>query len=456
MEQFARLRGGTRYRRMSASGQMRIDRLLPRLAEAAARHPPPEATLERLLRLVDQIGRRESYLALLTEYPAVLASVARLVSQSAWACETLCRHPVLMDELLEPRALVAPTPAALRAALAHALDATDGSTEQQMDALRRLRHVQTFRLLALDLAGALTIEALSDHLSELAVAILDAVLPLAWERVSTRHRDVPRFAVIGYGKLGGKELGYESDLDLIFLHDDDHADASAQYARLAQRINTWLASHTGAGVLYETDLRLRPDGAAGLLVSRFEAFETYQRTQAWTWEHQALTRARFVAGDAAIGARFETLRRDLLALPRDPIRLRDDVVAMRAKMRDGHRNDTDCFDLKHDPGGIVDVEFAVQTLVLAHAATHPALLDNAGNIALLVRAESAGLLAPGVGTAAGDAYRRWRALQHARRLQGDREARVDVDADIARDRAAVAALVQAVFGDDGGGSRQAA
>jgi glutamate-ammonia-ligase adenylyltransferase len=444
-DQLVQLRTGARYRRMSASGQSRVDGLLPRLVETAARFAPPQSTLERLLRLVDQIGRRESYLALLTEYPAVLDAVARLVSRSAWACETLCRHPVLMDELLDPRSIVAPTRGALRDGLARELDATDGSTEQQMDALRRFRHVQTFRLLALDLAGALPIEAVSDHLSDLAETILEAVLPLAWLRLATRHRDVPRFAIVGYGKLGGRELGYGSDLDLIFLHDDDHSDAAAQYARLAQRINTWLGSHTGAGVLYETDLRLRPDGAAGLLVSRFEAFETYERNQAWTWEHQALTRARFVAGDVEIGVQFEALRRAVLALPRDRATLRDEVRAMRQKMRDGHRNTTDLFDLKHDPGGIVDVEFAVQMLVLAHAATHPELLDNAGNIALLARAEAAGLLPAGVGAAAGDAYRRWRALQHARRLQGEGEARVPADSVVA-ERAAVAALTRAVFG----------
>src|SRR5262249_5073167 len=162
-------------------------------------------------------------------------------------------------------------------------------------------------------------------------AVLAQVLRLAWAGLRTRHRDEPCFAIVGYGKLGGKELGYASDLDLIFLYDDDHVEAPENYARLAQRINTWLTSFTGAGVLYETDLRLRPDGASGLLVSRFGAYEEYQRTKAWTFEHQALTRARFVAGDAGIGARFEQLRSEVLSQPRDVARLKEEVLTMRQK-----------------------------------------------------------------------------------------------------------------------------
>src|SRR6185295_8013633 len=197
-------------------------------------------------------------------------------------------------------------------------------------------------------------ETLSDHLSDLACVILSQVLRLAWAGLRTRHRDDPRFAIVGYGKLGGKELGYASDLDLIFLYDDDHAEAQENYARLAQRMNTWLTSFTPAGVLYETDLRLRPDGASGLLVSHFQAFAEYQESKAWTFEHQALTRARFVGGDADIGARFERLRKDVLRLPRDLPRLNADVLQMRGKMLEGHPNRSGLFDIKHDRGGIVD------------------------------------------------------------------------------------------------------
>ena len=198
--------------------------------------------------------------------------------------------------------------------------------------------------------------------------LLAETLARCWAGLHNAPPRTPRFAVIGYGKLGGKELGYASDLDLVFLYDDADERARRIYARLAQRINTWLGSLTPAGMLYETDLRLRPDGASGLLVSSTEAFRDYQLHQAWTWEHQALTRARFVCGDAAIGAAFEALRREVLRPPRDAGKLRDEVLAMREKMHAGHPNDSGLFDLKHDSGGIVDVEFSVQYLVLRHCA----------------------------------------------------------------------------------------
>ena len=237
------------------------------------------------------------------------------------------------------------------------------------------------------MSGTLTVERLADHLSALADAILDATLARCWAHVRSSEAP-PRFAIIGYGKLGGKELGYASDLDLVFLYDvePDSPDADRaveRYARLAQRLNTWLTSTTAAGRLYDTDLRLRPDGAAGLLVSSFSAFRKYQRETAWTWEHQALTRARFVGGDAAIGAAFEAERIAILRLPRDRARLAADVIEMRGKMHAGHPNRSASFDLKHDPGGMVDIEFIVQFLVLAYAHRHQALTRNAGNIALL-------------------------------------------------------------------------
>jgi glutamate-ammonia-ligase adenylyltransferase len=230
----------------------------------------------------------------------------------------------------------------------------------------------------------------------------------------------------------------------VFLYDDTDERAQEIYARLAQRINTWLGTLTPAGMLYETDLRLRPDGASGLLVSSVEAFRDYQLHHAWTWEHQALTRARFVCGDATIGATFEAFRREVLALPRDGDRLRDEVLAMREKMRAGHVNDTALFDLKHDRGGIVDVEFCVQYLVLSHCATHPDLADNVGNIALLVRAGAAGLLPPALAAAAADAYRELRRQQHAVKLSGATYARVP-PAVIAAQRDAVLALWTAVM-----------
>jgi glutamate-ammonia-ligase adenylyltransferase len=444
LERIAALRGSARFRRMSASGQARVDRLLPRLLRAAVEFPPADATFERLLAILESIGRRESYLALLIEYPQTLESVARLVSLSSWACDYLARHPMLLDELLDPQQLGEPDWTVLGGRLASDLAHAKGNTERQMDLLRQFKHVQTFRLLALDLAGRLTLERLSDHLSDLAMLVVNQVLPLAWQQLRAPHRDHPLFAVIAYGKLGGKELGYASDLDLIFLYRDDAPEAPENYARLAQRINTWLTSFTGAGALYETDLRLRPDGASGLLVSEFDAFSTYQRSQAWVWEHQALTRARFVSGAAAIGADFEQLRCDVLRLPRDPASLRAEVVAMRTRMREAHPNPTELFDLKHDPGGIVDVEFVVQFLVLANASTHAPLTGNIGNIALLKLAGELRLIEPGSATHAADAYREYRRAQHALRLRGERYARVDPES-VGPYRRAVLALWRTVL-----------
>jgi len=299
--------------------------------------------------------------------------------------------------------------------------------EQQMDLLRHFKQVQTMRLLTQDLSGTLPLETLSDHLSDLACLILRQVLRLAWSGLRTRHRDEPRFAIVGYGKLGGKELGYASDLDIIFLYDDDHPDAAEQYARLSQRINSWLTSFTPAGVLYETDLRLRPDGASGLLVSRIDAYAQYQHEKAWVWEHQALTRARFVAGDAGIGARFDALREEILRLPRDLDGLRAEIRGMRQRMLEAHPNRSELFDLKHDRGGIVDVEFIVQCLVLGHAHAHPALTGNIGNLALLRLAGRLALIDADLAEAVHHAYREFRRLQHALRLQGEPYARVERD-----------------------------
>jgi glutamate-ammonia-ligase adenylyltransferase len=211
----------------------------------------------------------------------------------------------------------------------------------------------------------------------------------------------------------------------VFLYDDDTPDAGAIYARLAQKLSTWFSTATSAGVLYDTDLRLRPDGASGLLVSSVEAFEDYQRNKAWTWEHQALTRARYICGDAAIGEKFEAIRRGILTLSRDAAKLKEDVLAMRQKMRDGHPNNTDLFDIKHDSGGIVDVEFAVQYLILLHAKAHPELLDNVGNIALLKRSGETGLLPGEIANNAADAYRELRRQQHLAKLSGAEHARIE-------------------------------
>jgi [glutamine synthetase] adenylyltransferase / [glutamine synthetase]-adenylyl-L-tyrosine phosphorylase len=447
LQQLGQLRSGTRYRRMSASGQSRLDRLMPAVIDAAAQSDAPDVTLERMCTVIDSIGRRESYLALLLEYPQALAALARLSAASPWAAEYLSRQPMLLDELIAPQRVEVPDWPRLQAALRAELDANAGNTERQMDLLRHFKHAQTFRLLTLDLAGLLPLETLSDHLSDLAALLLRETLREVWTGLRTRHRDEPSFAIIGYGKLGGKELGYASDLDIIFLYDDEHESAAEVYARLAQRINTWLTSVTPAGVLYESDLRLRPNGVSGLLVSPLQAFRDYQFDKAWVWEHQALTRARAVAGAGDIGAAFEQVRCDVLCMKRDREALKTEVAAMRQKMRDGHPNDSGLFDLKHDPGGIVDVEFAVQYLVLAYACDHPELAGNIGNLALLRLAASLGLIPEALAEGAHAAYRDFRQKQHALRLQGERYARMPALATEAQS-AAVVELWQWIFEGD--------
>jgi len=430
---------------LAESTQLRLNALLPPALEVIGSQPDPAATLERFAALIQAISRRATYLALLAEYPAALRQLVRLLAASPWAAQVLTLQPQLLDELIAPQSLMSvPDWAQLAVQLRDELDAHPGDTEAQLDALRRFKQVQTLRLLAQDVAGRLTLEALSDHLSFLADVLLAETLDRCWAGLKTRHRDTPRFAVIGYGKLGGKELGYASDLDLVFLYDDADERAQEIYARLTQRINTWLGTLTPAGILYETDLRLRPDGAAGLLVSSVEAFRDYQLHHAWTWEHQALTRARFVCGDAAIGAAFEALRREVLCAPRDAEKLHGEVLAMREKMHAGHANNSELFDLKHDSGGIVDVEFCVQYLVLRQSTTHPELADNVGNIALLLRAGAAGLVPIELAQAAADAYRELRRRQHAIKLSGAEYARVPL-ADVASVRDTVKALWRQVM-----------
>lgn len=385
------------------------------------------ATLGRLLDFFEAIARRSAYLALLTEYPHTLERVIRMMNASGWAATFLTQHPILLDELLDDRNEGAGDMGQLAASLDEQLNAAAGDTERQLDILREAHHAQLFRLLALDLAGELSVERLADHLSLLADTIVGATIRHAWRAIASRHCEVPRFAVIAYGKLGGKELGYVSDLDVIFLFDDEDEMAPSNYAKLAQRFITWNTAHTAAGILFDIDTALRPDGASGMLVSTVAAFERYQHESAWIWEHQALTRARFCAGDATIGARFERIRDAVLRKDRSSQerQLKDEVRAMRKRMRDANVNPGALFDLKQDEGGMIDIEFIVQYLVLRHASQYPQLTANAGNIALLKLSGELGLIDPGLAAEAASAYRAMRRLQHQVRLQGQEKARVD-------------------------------
>lgn len=445
----------------SEAARQALQRLVQRALHAAIHYSQeigaahdigPDEHFARFAQLGDVVAGRNTYVALLNQFPRAFERVMRMLAASRWATQYLVRHPILLDELLGERspghdADTGTWSAAVRAQLIEAGE----DQEQQMNLLRDAHHVQVFRLLIADLDGVLTVERLADQLSALADATLALAIEAAWSTLTRKHRDAPRFAVVGYGKLGGKELGYESDLDLIFLYDDDDPAAAETYSMLARRLVTWLSTQTSSGRLFDVDLRLRPDGNAGLMVSPFEAFSRYQRNEgqgghgAWPWEHQALTRARFSAGDASIGERFEAEREHVLMQARDEDTLRSDVLAMRVRILDGHPNTSALFDVKHDRGGMIDIEFIVQYLVLLHARSHHALLRNAGNIALLHIAGELQLIEAPLSIKGADAYRTYRRIQHRLRLNGAERARLpalEVESEIET----VKRLWTAVFG----------
>ena len=441
-ERLLHIRDSGRYRQLPETSRQRMDLLIPQFIALCAAPNNRDQTLPRILNLVESISRRASYLAFLAEYPQVLQRLVNMASASEWACDYLIQYPILLDELLDEREIYRmPDWPALAIALQEQLAECGADMERQMDMLRQFQHSQTFRLLAMDLQGLLPLEKLSDHLSDLADLLLRHMLQLCWRDMRKKHQEqaqfasvnsasslldsgLPAFGIIAYGKLGGRELGYASDLDLIFLYDDMHPDAAEIYARLARNINTMLSSYTSSGRLYEIDLRLRPNGASGLLVSSIPAFEEYQQQHAWVWEHQALTRARFSAGDAHVGKQFEAIRNAVLRKRRDPDALRHEIVAMRQKMRDEHPGKSGLFDIKHDRGGMVDIEFMVQFLVLAHSDKHPDLTANSGNLALLKCAGTLGLIDTQLAEKICGIYRRLRAMQHKMRLNNQSPCRI--------------------------------
>ena len=441
---------GSKIRRLAGGSRERFEQLLPHAVEAARATGAPDIALKRLIHFLEAIASRASYLALLIQSRAALLRLAKLLAASEWAAQYLTTHPILLDELLDERMLnAAPDFAAWSAFASAQLQAgrqkSGVDLEAQMNNLREAHQAQVFRLLAQDLQGLLTIEALADQLSELADRTLALALAECWSALKEKHQPTPQFAIIAYGKLGGKELGYASDLDLVFIYDDAHERAFEVYARLAQRLLTFMETRTTAGRLFETDTRLRPDGASGLPVTSLAAFRDYQEKRAWAWEHQALTRARYCAGDATIGAAFEGVRKHILTLPREHAKLIEEVNVMRQKMHDGHPNKSKLFDLKHDAGGMVDIEFCVQALVLEHARKFAPLIENKGNIALLIRAASAGLIAPEIADGAANAYRAYRKHQHALRLNNQEYARLPKE-QVSDEIAVVLALRKSVLG----------
>ena len=401
LRDFARTPG---VRDLPDAARARLDRVVPALLQAAARSRQPEAALRRVLALLQNILRRSSYLALLDEQPEALRRLVDAVSRSALLAERLAAHPLLLDELLDARA-AGPLPQrdGLRNECEAAVAAAGSDTEAALQALNEKRHALSFRIALAVLDARQSASDSTRQLAWLADAVVAIVLRLAIAETEAAHGQVPgaRFAVLGYGSLGGEELGFGSDLDLVFLYDaadgaqSDGArplEASRYYARLAQKLVALLGTPTAAGKLYEIDVRLRPDGAKGLLVSTLASFSDYQRERAWTWEHQALVRARGCAGDASLLSAFEQVRSATLSRPRDLQKLREDVIAMRARMRaELDRSDAARFDLKQGEGGLVDLEFLLQFLVLRDSQAHAALLSPRDTHGLIAAARAAGL-----------------------------------------------------------------
>jgi glutamate-ammonia-ligase adenylyltransferase len=432
-----------------------VQRLLKLLQRTNAWIDDGRITEEAAVRWSDWMEpllRRESYLALLIERPSVHEQLMRLLGMARWPAKYLHQHPGVIDELagealLAERFMPAEFEQELQRRLT-SLQATGQADEETLlNLLRRAHHAEVFRTLARDVEGRITVEQVADDLSALADSVLQVTSRWVWQNFKQRHRDEPQFAILAYGKLGGKELGYGSDLDIVFVYEDVHERAGEIYASYIRKLINWLTVKTSEGDLYEIDTALRPNGNSGLLVSTFEAYADYQcqrgENTAWTWEHQAMTRARFCLGAPELKVRFDTVRANVINAKRDLASLREEIVSMRDKMRAAHAVKVDCFDVKHSLGGMVDVEFAVQYLVLAYGQKHPCLLDNVGNIALLLNAENAGLLPVGVGQAAGSAYRELRRVQHRARL--DEQPTQVPTAELSQECKAIKALWLAVF-----------
>ena len=400
-------------RSLSREGRAKVDRLIPIILKATSRSPQPDLVLKRIIDLIETIQRRTNYVSLLLENPGALEHLIRLANASPWIITFLSRHPVLLDELIDPRTLYAPPEKdVLRENLNRRLNKIEsGDLEYQIETLCIFRQVNELRVAAADITDVLPLMRVSDYLSDIAETILEKVVSLSWQHLVAKH-GLPSaslngdpcekgFAVIAYGKLGGLELGYGSDLDMVFIHAGDKGQTrgdrpienSQFYARLGQRVLHLLTTHTAAGRIYEIDMRLRPSGSSGMLVSHFTSFQAYQSQDAWTWEHQALLRTRVIIGDKHLTDWFNHVREEILTRKRRKMELQKEVLTMREKMRSTlTQKDSDSFDLKQDRGGMVDIEFLVQFLVLLNAHRFKELVTYPDNVRQIQALSETGII----------------------------------------------------------------
>ncbi|HSH40629.1 MAG TPA: bifunctional [glutamate--ammonia ligase]-adenylyl-L-tyrosine phosphorylase/[glutamate--ammonia-ligase] adenylyltransferase, partial [Arenicellales bacterium] len=432
------LRRGKSYHAHSKVGRERLDRLMPALIQLAGRTGHPHETLARLTHFVEAVGRRSAYLILLIENPQALEQLVRLCGASAWVSNWISRYPLLLEELLSP---ITSTPESFEQELdeeiEHRLQPLDtGDVESHMEAFREIHHAQMLRIAAADINGAIDREQVAHRICLVAEKLLAAVTAWCMSELKAGigapacgdGDRPPAFGIVGYGKLGSRELGYNSDIDVVFMHEGCDPQAATTggrrsisneqyFARLAQRISHSIATRTPSGVVYEIDSRLRPSGGSGPLVTSLQSFHNYQLERAWTWEHQALVRARMVAGPPSLTEAFEAVRAEVIRQPREPEKLRGDVRSMRAKMRAANdRSTSERVDLKQCPGGIIDIEFIVQYYVLRYAHEQPELagprntlelLDLIRRLSLMSRDESDHLM---------EAYRRYLTVDHGHKL----------------------------------------
>ncbi len=425
---------------LSSKGMGVIDRLIPQLIDVIQQIDNQDVTFKRVLTLIEQVAGRNVYLSLLAENPDALAQLLKLSSESLWVCQYLAKFPMLFDELLDTRSLYEPLN---KTELARQLNSCLGQIaaddiEQIMIKLRQFKQVNTLRIAAADIMDVIPLMVVSDYLTYVAEVILDYVVDTAWQMLTKKHGWPPNldqqqqgFGVLGFGKLGGLELGYGSDLDMVFIYDCADGNAltdgkkpiscSQFYGRLGQKVRHILDTKMLSGLLYEVDMRLRPSGDSGLLVAQINSYEDYLKNTAWTWEHQALIRGRFVAGDEQLKPQYEGIRQRILSIKRDSESLKTEVREMRDKMREAlTAKETDTFDLKQSIGGIVDIEFIVQFHILAHATENKDLTLYTDNIRLLEVLNTQGLISDAQAATLSQAYCEYRDFGHHQVLQGER------------------------------------